>query len=112
MLNLTSIKSGGEEELKTYKMVITFKLNMSATDCILSDCVAQGIVLEYVYSHDCLLVPEESLDRFCKASPSFGSIAYIFKTDLAVLEDLAEHIRFLVDDVDSVTIHPLDAKEN
>lgn len=112
MLNITSIKSEKEKELKTYKMVITFKLNMSTTDCILSDCVAQGIVLEYVYSHDCLLIPEESLDRFCKASPSFGSIAYTFKTDLAVLEDLAEHIRILCNGINSVTIYPLDVEEN
>ena len=109
MLNITSIKSKKKEpELKTYKMVINFKPNMDKIDCIFSDCVVQGVTLEYTYSHNCLIIPEESLDRFYKASPNFGSIAYIFNTDLAVLEDLAEHIRILCDGIDSVTIYPLD----
>ena len=112
MLNITSIKSKGKEELKTYKMVITFKLNVSTADCILSDCVTQGIVLEYVYSHDCSLIPINPLNHFWKSNDTFTSIGYTFKTDLATLEDIAEHIRFLVDDVDSVTINPLDTKEN
>ena len=112
MLNLTSIKSGGEEELRTYKMVTNFKQDMSKTEYALCDCVAQGIVLEYVYSHDCSLIPINPLSHFWKASTTFDSMEYTFKTDLATLEDIAEHIRFLVDDVDSVTIYPLDAKEN
>ena len=112
MLNITSIKSGGEEKLKTYKMVINFKPDMSKPEYILSDCVTQGVVLEYVYSHDCSLIPLEPLNHFWEASTTFDSVVYTFKTDLATLEDIAKHIRFLVDDVDSVTIYPLDAKEN
>lgn len=112
MLNITSIKSEGKEELKTYKMVINFKQDMSKTEYALTDCVTQGIVLEYVYSHDCSLIPLNPLSHFWEASTTFDSMGYTFKTDLTVLEDIAEHIRFLVDDVDSVTIHPLDAKEN
>lgn len=112
MLNLTSIKSEGKEELRTYKMVINFKPDMQKSDYVLCDCVAQGIVLEYVYSHDCSLIPINPLDHFWEAPPTFDSVGYTFKTNLAVLEDIAEHIRFLIDDVDFVTIYPLDAKEN
>lgn len=112
MLNITSIKSKGKEELKTYKMVINFKPDMQKEDYMLSDCVTQGVVLEYVYSHDCSLIPINPLNHFWEASLTFDSIGYTFKTDLATLEDIAEHIRILVDDVDSVTIHPLDTKEN
>lgn len=112
MLNITSIKSKGKEELKTYKMVINFKPDMQKEDYILCDCVTQGIVLEYVYSHDCSLIPVNPLDHFWEAPPTFDSVGYTFKTDLATLEDIAEHIRFLVDDVDFVTIYPLDVKEN
>lgn len=112
MLNITSIKSEGKEELKTYKMVISFKPDMQKEYYILCDCVAQGIVLEYVYSHDCSLILLNPLNHFLESSLTFDSIGYNFKTNLSVLEDIAEHIRFLIDDVDSVTIHPLDAKEN
>lgn len=112
MLNLTSIKSGGEEELKTYKMVINFKPGMQRADYILRDSVTQGIVLEYVYSHDCSLIPIKPLNNFYEVTLTFDSVGYTYKTDLATLEDIAEHIRFLVGDVDSVTIYPIDAKEN
>lgn len=112
MLNITSIKSKKEPELKTYKMVINFKPNMDKIDYILLDCVVQGVTLEYTYSHDCSLIPVEPLNYFWESSTTFDSIAYTFKTDLAVLEDLAEHIRLLVDDINLVTIHPLDVKEN
>lgn len=112
MLNITSIKSEGKEELKTYKMVINFKPNMDAIDYLLLDCVVQGVTLEYTYSHDCMIIPEKSLDSFYDQSPTFDSIAYNFRADLAVLEDLAEHIRILVDDISLVTIYPLDAEEN
>lgn len=106
MLNITSIKSEGTEELKTYKMVINFKPDMQREEFVLRDCMVQGIILEYVYSHDCSLIPLNPLNYF------FNCVRYTFKTNLSVLEDIAEHIRFLVDDVDSVTIYPLDAKEN
>lgn len=112
MLNLTSIKSKGKEELKTYKMVINFKPNMSNTEYTLCDCMVQGIILEYVYSHDCSLIPINPLSHFWVASETFDRVKYTFKTNLAVLEDIAEHTRFLVDDIDSVTIYPLDVKEN
>jgi len=112
MLNITSIKSKKEPELKTYKMVINFKPNMDKTDYILLDCVVQGVTLEYVYSHDCPLIPIEPLNYFWESSTTFDSIAYTFETVLAVLEDLAEHIRLLVDDINLVTIYPLDVKEN
>lgn len=112
MLNITSIKSKGKEELKTYKIVINFKSDMQKEDNILNDCVTQGIVLEYVYSHDCSLIPINPLNHFWESNDTFNSIGYNFKTDLATLEDIAEHIRLLVDDVDSVTIYPLDTKEN
>lgn len=109
MLNITSIKSKKEPELKTYKMVIAFEPNIQKTDCILCDCVVQGVTLEYVYSHDCSLIPKEPVHSFVEVSHTFDSIAYTFTADLAVLEDLAEHIRILCDNIDSVTIYPLDA---
>lgn len=113
MLNLTSIKSEGKEELKTYKMVIAFEPNMQTTDCMLYyDCVVQGVVLEYVYSHDCPLIPIKPFCSFCKSNSTFSSIEYTFKTDLAVLEDMAEHIRILCYGIDSVTICPLNVEEN
>jgi hypothetical protein len=112
MLNITSIKRKKEPELKTYKMVINFKPNMDAIDYLLLDCVIQGVTLEYTYSHDCMIIPEESLGSFYDQSPTFDSIAYNFRADLAVLEDLAEHIRILCDGIDSVTIYPLDVEEN
>lgn len=112
MLNITSIKSKKEPELKTYKMVINFKPNMDKTDYILLDCVVQGVTLEYVYSHDCSLIPIEPLNYFWESSTTFDSVGYTFKTDLAVLEDLAEHIRILVNDINLVTIYPLDVEEN
>nr|DAZ47186.1 MAG TPA: hypothetical protein [Caudoviricetes sp.] len=112
MLNITSIKSEGKEELKTYKMVINFKPNMDTIDYLLLDCVVQGVTLEYVYSHACSLIPIEPLNYFWESSTTFDSIAYTFKTDLTVLEDLAEHIRILIDDINLVTIHPLDVEEN
>lgn len=112
MLNITSIKSEGKEKLKTYKMVINFKPNMDTIDYLLSDCVVQGVILEYVYSHDCSLIPIEQLNYFWESSTTFDSIAYTFKTDLTVLEDLAEHIRILIDDINLVTIYPLDVEEN
>ena len=113
MLNITSIKSKKEPELKTYKMVINFKPDMQKTYYILCDCVIQGIVLEYVYSHDCSLIPINPLSHFWEASLTFNRIGYNFKTDLEVLKDIAEHIRLLIDDtVDSITINPLDVEEN
>lgn len=113
MLNITSIKSEGKEELKTFKMAINFKPGMNETDYLLCDCVIQGIILEYVYSHECALIPINPLDHFWEASPTFNRIGYTFKTDLEVLKDIAEHIRLLVDDtVDSITINPLDVEEN
>ena len=112
MLNITSIKSEGEEKLKAYKMVIAFKPDTQKEDHIFSDCVVQGVMLEYTYSHDCFLIPLEPLDRFWETNLAFDYIKYYFKTNLATLEDIAEHIRALVDDVDSVTIYLLDVKEN
>lgn len=112
MLNITSIKSKKEPELKTYKMVIAFEPDLQKTDYMLYDCVVQGVVLEYVYSHDCPLIPIQPFCSFCKSNSTFSSIEYTFKTDLAVLEDIAEHIRILCYGIDSVTIHPLDVKEN
>lgn len=112
MLNISFIKSEGKEKLKAYKMVIAFKPDTQKEDHILSDCVVQGVMLEYAYSHDCSLIPLEPLDRFWKTNLTFDHIKYYFKTDLATLEDIAEHIRALVDDVDSVTIYPLDINEN
>lgn len=112
MLNITSIKSEGKEELKTYKMVINFKPDMDRIECVLCDSIIQGITLEYVYSHDCSLIPIDPLDHFYNTSPTFNRIEYTYKSILTTLEDIAEHIRFLVDDVDSVTIYPLDVKEN
>ena len=112
MLNITSIKRKKEPELKTYKMVIAFRPIMLKEDYILCDCVVQGVVLEYVYSHDCLLNPKQSLRRFYEPSSTFDSVGYTFETDLTVLEDLAEHIRILCDGIDSVTIYPLDVEEN
>ena len=85
---------------------------MDKIDYILYDCVIQGVTLEYVYSHDCSLIPIELLNYFWESSTTFDSIAYTFKTDLAVLEDLAEHIRLLVDDINLVTIYPLNVEEN
>lgn len=112
MLNITSIKRKKEPELKTYKMVINFKPNMNTIDYLLLDCVVQGVILEYVYSHDCSLIPIESQNYFGESSTTFDSIAYNFRADLAVLEDLAEHIRILIDDINLVTIYPLDVEEN
>lgn len=112
MLNITSIKSEKEPELKTYKMVIAFEPNMQTTECILCDCVVQGVLLEYVYLHDCPLIPKGPVHSFCEANSTFSSIEYNFKTDLAVLEDIAEHIRILCDGIYSVTIYPLDVEEN
>lgn len=112
MLNLTSIKSEGKEELKTYKIVIVFEPDLQMTDCMFYVCVVQGVVLEYVYSHDCPLIPIKPFCSSCKSNSTFSSIEYAFKTDLAVLEDIAEHIRILCYSIDSVTIYPLDVKEN
>lgn len=107
MLNLTSIKSEGKEKLKTYKMAINFKPDMDRINCMFCDCMIQGIVLEYVYSHNCSLIPIEPLNHFCEASPTFDSVGYTYKTDLEVLEDIAGHIRTLLDDVDLITIKPI-----
>ena len=112
MLNITSIKSQKEPELKTYKMVIALDPNILKTDCIIHVCVIQGVVLEYTYSHDYSLIPIEPTHSFCKENSICSSIEYNFKANLAVLEDLAEHIRILCYGIDSVTIYPLDVEEN
>ncbi len=107
MLNLTSIRSGGEEKLANYSMRIDFDKSLVFTDRMVNDCVIMGVILEYAYSHDCTFIPLGDGDSFWESDTDWKYIAYKFKTDLSTFEDLAEHIRYLVLNVDMITIHPI-----
>lgn len=107
MLNLTSIRSGGEEKLNKCKMVIKFNDDLDFANRLLCNCVVQGVSLEYTYSHDCTVIPLRNNGKFWDIDAACSYIAYNFKANLTALEDLAEHIRILVDGVDTVTIYPI-----
>ena len=107
MLNITSIKSRKEENLEEYSMRIYFDKSLSSIDRILTDSVVQGVTLEYAYSHYVTLIPIGDGTNFWDIGPNRAYITYKFRTNLNALKDLAGHIKYLIDDIDDITIHAI-----
>ena len=107
MLKIEGIRSDYDENLADYSMQIDFDKSLVFADRMIADCVIQGVTLEYVYSHDCTFIPIGDGAEFWDAGPNWTYIIYRFKTNLNTLEDLAEHIRLLVPNIDAITIHAI-----
>ena len=107
MLNITSIKSSKKEKLGNYMITITYKSTLDSAAMFLADGVVQGVSSEYFYTHDCSAIAIGEGSTFWNYSLNGHFTAYKYRSNLSALEDLAEHIKFLVNDVEHIEIREI-----